>query len=177
MVIDALHVGLDVVGQFDLLADADVLGAPVEIAHVHGGTRFAGDQVEAGLPALDGLAGAFRGDGQMELVDRIHFADEAPDHRGGAFPVHGNGAAGAQEGAHWPEEEFLLDHDAGLLAELGIEQVADEEVPDGGVRDAQDDGFLLHHRAAVARPAETTEQPAAEFRPTGADGTLVLCHN
>ena len=123
MVVDALHVGLDVIGQFDLLADADVLGAPVEIAEVHGNIGGAGNEVETGFPVLDGLAGPFRREGQMETAGLLHFLDNAAEHVGGIAAVYGNAAESPEEPAQGREEEILLDHALGLLAFGSVIQV------------------------------------------------------
>ena len=177
VVIDALHVGLGVIGEFDRLAHADLLASPVIVAEIHRGAGFPGDEVEAGLPPFGRLPRPFRGDGEVEFIHRIHPVDEAPDHGCGALPVHGHRSAGAEDGSQGPEEEFLLDHDMGHLSELRVEQVADEEVPDRRMRDAQDDGFLFLHGTADALPAQQAEAASAESGPARSYGRFDLSHS
>ena len=105
-----------------------------------------GRQTYRATPVLDGKkASAPRGDGQVELIDVFHDGDEALDHGCGRLAVHGNGTGGSEDGTYGPEEEFLLYHAVGYLPELGIKEVADDEVPYRGMRDTQDDGFGFFH--------------------------------
>ena len=130
----------------------------------------------AALPVFGGFAGAFRGNGQVEFRNLFHVVDEALDHGCGRCTLYGNGTAGPQDGPQGPEEEFFFNHDVGYLPILGIKEVAYQEVPHGGVGDAQDNGLGLFHGTAYAFPAHFSEEPAAELGPAGAHFRFNFCH-
>lgn len=159
-------VGARVIRQLNLLADADALGLPVEVAHVHGTSDLSGDEVVASLPFFHGLSGAFRGDREVERVHLLHLLDEALDHRGGASPVNRDAADLAEEHSDRPEEKLFFDHDVRGPVELCVEEVGDDKVPDRCVRHPQDDAFLLRDGTSDGCPAHLLQQPAAKFRPT-----------
>lgn len=125
--LEALEVGLRVVRELEALTDADVLGAPVIIAGVNGHACLPRDEVEPRLPAFDGLAGAFGGDGEVELLGLVHLLDQALDEGGGIAPVHGDAADAAQEPATGKKKNSFLIITC-YAVEGGVEKVGDDEV-------------------------------------------------
>lgn len=159
-------VGARVIRQLNLLADADALGLPVEVAHVHGTSDLSGDEVVASLPFFHGLSGAFRGDREVERVHLLHLLDEALDHRGGASPVNRDAAYLAEEHSDRPEEKLFFDHDVRGPVELCVEEVGDHKVPHGSVWHTENDAFAFRRGATYRGPAHLLQQPSAKFSPT-----------
>ena len=58
--LDPLQIGLGVVCELHLLSAAHMLGAPVELSHIHRTSDLARYCMESGLPSLDRLACSFR---------------------------------------------------------------------------------------------------------------------
>ena len=84
-----------------------------------------------GLPFLCGLSRAFRCNCKVEFVNTSHFLDQAPDHCARVLPVDWNASKLPQKPAERAYEDFLLDHDVGLVTvELCIVKVGDHEVPE-----------------------------------------------
>ena len=154
--LDAVGVGPGIVRKFDFLTGAHVLGAPVKICHVNGNVGGAGNQVIAGFPAFDRFAAAFQGNGQVESSPVFHFVDDALDHGSGVGTVGRDTAHLADDAPQGPEEEFLLDHHpCPRPVELPVEQVGNDEIPDGCMRNAQQDATLFRGGTSVARPTHS----------------------
>ena len=86
----ACHIGFCIIGQFDLLATAHTLGAPVEIAHIDRAADLACYSMEACLPSLYRLAGAFRREGKMHDFLCLHLFDDAEGNIASFLPVNRN---------------------------------------------------------------------------------------
>ena len=155
-------------GDFEGLSHGNALAAPVVIAQVHGCAGFLGHQVVAAFPPFHDGTRAFGGQGQVEFIHVFHHFNQAFHGGGGAAQVCRNGAAGFQDGAQRPEEKALLHHDMGHFAELGIKQVAYQEIPHRSMGNTQYNCLGLFHGTANAFPAHFLEEPAAELGPAGA---------
>ena len=86
----ACHIGFCIIRQFHLLATADTLGSPVEIAHIYRTSDFSGYSMEACLPSLYRLAGAFRREGKMHDFLCLHLFDDAEGNIASFLPVNRN---------------------------------------------------------------------------------------
>ena len=104
------HISSGVIRQFHLLATADTLGSPVEIAHIDRAANFAGDGVEASLPPLDRLAGSFRSQCKMYDVLFLHLSDDAENDVATSFPINRNPSQFSEQPSQRTPEKFTFDH-------------------------------------------------------------------
>ena len=113
----ALHVRSCVVSQLYLLAAADALCAPVEVAHVYWAAYLAGDCVEAGLPSFDRLACSFRSKRKVYYLTCLHFLDHAQNDIAASLSVYRYSTELAQKPSEWSPEKFSLYHAIRLTAD------------------------------------------------------------
>ena len=112
----ALHVCSGIVSQLDLVAAADTLCAPIEIAHVYRTSYFAGDCVETGLPSSDRLACSFRCKCKVDDLACLHLLDDAEDNIAASLSVYRDSSKLAEKPSERSPEQLTLHHAVRLAA-------------------------------------------------------------
>ena len=114
--LNACHVGFRVISELHLLATADMLGAPVEIPHIHRASYLASDGVESCLPALYRLACSFWSKREMCCRKGFHLLDHAQGYITASLSVNRYAAELAKKPSERTYEKFSLYHAVRLSA-------------------------------------------------------------
>ena len=112
----ALHIGSCIVSQLDLVAAADTLCAPIEIAHVYRTSYFAGDCVETGLPSFYRLACSLRSEREVYDLACLHLLDYAEDYVAASLPVNRDTSELAEKPSERAPEKLTFHHAVRLAA-------------------------------------------------------------
>ena len=100
-----------------------MLGAPVEVSHVHRTSHLACDGVESCLPALYRLAGTLRCKSKMGNGKTLHLLDHAEGHVASPLSVHRDASQLAEQPSQRTPEQFSLHHAVRLSAHRHIIKV------------------------------------------------------
>ena len=114
--LDAYHVSLCIICQFDLVTSADAFGPPVEISHVYRTSHLACDSVETCLPSFYRFACTLRSKSEMYDIFALHLLDYAESHIAASFSVHRYTSHLSQKPSKRPYKEFSLHHAVRLTA-------------------------------------------------------------
>ena len=121
--LDACHICLCIVSEFDLLSASHAFCAPVEITEINRTSDFSCDCVEACLPTFYWFAGSFRCKGEVYHVLALHLLDDAEYDVAATFSVDRDASKLAEQPSERTPEKFALYHAVRLAAHRCIIKV------------------------------------------------------
>ena len=104
------HISSGVIRQLHLLATADTLGSPVEIAHIDRAADLACNSMKTGFPTLYRLARAFRCKSKMHDFLRFHFLYHTQYDVASLLSIDRDTSKFAKQPSERSPEQFTLDH-------------------------------------------------------------------
>lgn len=151
---DFAHILLDIPAGMKHLFAGNAFLFVIDADEHDGQSGTLGDIVEALLPVGICLAGSFGRDGQVELRTLLGQFDGLLHQRGTLAAVHRHATHPAEDGTQRPEEPIFLHHEARFAAHGTQEELADEQVPVGGMRSGTDDVLVEVRSSDHCLPAE-----------------------